>query len=199
MIGKLRGKIDSCFEDYVIIDVGGIGYQVYCSTSNLHRLIVGEFCQLFIETHVREDHIHLYGFLTVEEKSCFNLLQLVSGIGARMALAILSALSPNQIAIAVSMKDKEVFRSISGVGHKLAERILIELKDKITINNIYDFSTSNNVSANPIAFDAISALTNLGINRLEAQNSVSTILGQNQEISIDELIRLAIKERGSNG
>lgn len=196
MIGKLKGRVDSCSDDHAIIDVNGVGYLVYCSAKSLHKLTEGDFCQLFIDTHVREDHIHLYGFLSLQEKAFFNILQSVNGIGTRMALSILSQLTPEQIAIAVSQKDKDSFRSVSGVGPKLAERILIELKDKVG-NNFpnCNFSNSTILNTGSITSDAISALTNLGINKIEAQNSVVTIFSKNPEILLDELIRLALKER----
>jgi Holliday junction DNA helicase RuvA len=199
MIGKLNGRVDSCFDDHAIIDVNGVGYLVYCSAKSLHSLVAGEFYQLFIETHVREDHIHLYGFLSIEEKSFFNILQSVSGIGPRLALLILSHLPPGKIQLAVNQRDKEVFRAISGVGPKLAERIIIELKDKVMPNLMHSNDTSlnlNSIGASEIAIDAISALTNLGVNKIEAQNSVIAILARNEKISIDELIKLALKTRG---
>lgn len=196
MIGKLKGQIDSCFQDYVIIDVGGVGYQVYCTLKGLSQLVVGEYCGLFIETHVREDHINLYGFPAIEEKDCFNILQTVTGIGPRLALTILSSLNPGEIASAVAAKDKEAFRAISGVGPKMAERMLVELKGKLTAT----LQFSNNVitagvNYSEVAGDAISALINLGINRIEAQNSISAILNNNPKLSINELIREALKER----
>jgi Holliday junction DNA helicase RuvA len=195
MIGKLKGRIDSCFDDHAIVDVNGVGYLVYCSAKSLHKLTEGDFCQLFIDTHVREDHIHLYGFLSLEEKGFFNILQSVNGIGTRMALSILSHLTPGQISIAVAQKDKGSFRAVSGVGPKLAERILIELKDKVGANSTNNLSNLSTLNIGNITSDAISALTNLGINRIEAQNSVSAIFSKNPDILIDELIRLALKER----
>ena len=200
MIGKLTGKIDACFDDHLLIDVGGVGYLVYCATKNLHQFNSGDFCQLFIETHVREDHIHLYGFKTIEEKQFFILLQSVNGIGARMALAVLSHLSPSEIQLAVAQKNKEAFRAISGVGPKLAERILIELKDKVNHSSLNYLDTkeigvSSSASIN-LVNDAVSALTNLGINKMEAQNAVSKVLAIKPDASIDELIRLALRNRG---
>lgn len=200
MIGKLSGKVDSCSDDYSIIDISGVGYLVYCSAKTLRKLVIGDFCQLFIETHVREDHINLYGFLSLEEKSFFNLLQSVNGIGTRMALTILSNLSPTQIQIAISQRDKESFKAISGVGLKLAERIIIELKNKVLANlggSDIHFNMGEGLAST--ASDAVLALTGLGINRIEAQNSVQEIIAKNPEISINELIKLALKTRGSNG
>lgn len=199
MIGKLKGKIDACFNDYVIIDVSGVGYLVYCSSKTLNKLVVNEFCQLFIETHVREDHINLYGFLSLEEKAFFNLLQLVNGIGTRMALAILSNLSPEQIQSAIARRDKEPFKAISGVGLKLAERIIIELKDKALANFTNKLTMDNNdTDLAKVSSDAALVLTSLGIGKIEAQNLVQGIIAENSNLSINELIKLALKARGSN-
>lgn len=201
MIGKLNGKIDSCFSDYVIIDISGVGYLVYCSSRTLNQLVVNENCQLFIETHVREDHINLYGFLSMEEKNFFNLLQSVNGIGTRMALSILSGLSLQQIQSAIAKRDKDVFKSVSGVGLKLAERIIIELKNKIP-SNVMDDSNSivdrNDLESDGVASDAVLALLGLGLNRAEAQNLVQGVIAKNPDVSIDQLITLALKMRGSN-
>lgn len=199
MIGKLKGKIDACFNDYVIIDVSGVGYLVYCSSKTLNKLVVNEFCQLFIETHVREDHINLYGFLSLEEKAFFNLLQSVNGIGTRMALAILSNLSPEQIQSAIARRDKEAFKAISGVGLKLAERIIVELKDKALTNFTNNLTMDNNdTDLAKISSDATLVLTSLGIGKTEAQNLVQGIIAENSNLSINELIKLALKARGSN-
>ncbi|MCC8483244.1 MAG: Holliday junction branch migration protein RuvA [Rickettsia endosymbiont of Labidopullus appendiculatus] len=199
MIGKLKGTIDACFNDYVIIDVSGVGYLVYCSSKTLNKLVVNEFCQLFIETHVREDHINLYGFLSLEEKFVFNLLQSVNGIGTRMALAILSNLSPEQIQSAIARRDKEAFKAVSGVGLKLAERIIIELKDKaltnLTTNLLID---KNDSDLSKISSDATLVLTSLGVNRTEAHNLVQEIIAKDPDLSINELIKLALKARSSN-
>ena len=197
MIGKLNGKIDSCFSDYVIIDISGVGYLVYCSSRTLNQLVVNEFYQLFIETHVREDHINLYGFLSMEEKNYFNLLQSVNGIGTRMALSILSGLSTAQIQSAIVKRDKDVFKSISGVGLKLAERIIVELKNKVsTSSDLIEDNT--NIAVDGVTTDAILALLGLGMSRGEAQNLVHKIIAKNSEISVDELIKQALKMRGTN-
>ena len=201
MIGKLSGKIDSCFSDYAIIDISGVGYLVYCSSRTLNQLVINESYQLFIETHVREDHINLYGFLSLEEKSFFNLLQSVNGIGTRMALTILSGLSLQEIQSAIIKRDKDVFKSVSGVGLKLAERIIVELKGKIP-NNVFDTGSSvindNNFGVDGTASDAVLALVGLGINKAEVQNLVQAIITENPDIKIDQLITLALKMRGSN-
>ena len=202
MIGKLSGRVDSQGDDYVIIDVNGVGYLVYASVKTLAKLTEGETYKLFIETHVREDHIHLYGFLSIEEKSFFNLLQSVNGIGTRMALSILSSLTPIDIQIAINNEDKNIFKAISGVGAKLAERIVLELKDKIAkiASSSAVIKDSLNIKKiTPIASnEVIKALVNLGFSRFEAQNVVQEIITKNPEISIDELIRTALKNRNAN-
>lgn len=195
MIGKLKGKAESVYEDHAIIDVNGVGYLVYCSSKTLANLPDGEFCELLIETHVREDHIHLYGFTSKEEKTTFSTLQSVKGVGTRMALAILSHLTPNEIAFALSTEDKNAFNAVSGVGKKLAERIITELKDKFTSIGIAATmpSARNQTSANQsTAHDAITALVSLGVGKTDAQNRVSAILSNSPDIKINELIRLAL-------
>lgn len=195
MIGKLKGKVDSSFEDHVIIDVGGVGYMVFCSSKTLAILETGSATTLMIETHVREDHIYLFGFRTQEEKSVFNILQSVSGIGTRVALMILSCLSPSELQGAIDMKDKEVFRRISGVGPKLAERIIVELKGKVLSHESIVHSSGGSTVNNDLASDAISALTNLGMNKNEVAGVVGSIIKQNPDISIDDLIRAALQTR----
>lgn len=201
MIGKLKGKIDSRYADYVIIDISGVGYLVYCSNMTLNKLVVNEECQLLIETHVREDHIYLFGFLCLEEKNLFNLLQSVNGIGTRMALTILSNLSPEQIQSSIFKRDKEAFKAISGVGSKMAERIIVELKDKIcgTMLKTGNLTSLQGNSMPGIMTDAILALTSLGVTKNEAQNLVQEIMANNPNISLNELITLALKARGTSG
>lgn len=194
MIGRLHGVIAECFDDHVIIDVSGVGYLVYCSKLNINNFKIGFSYSLFIETHIREDHFHLYGFVTLKEKTIFNLLTSVNGIGPRMALTILSsALLPDEIEKAIINKSKEFFRSISGVGNKLAERIIIELYDKL--GNINIKSIQSDISNINIASDAISALINLGINKTEAQNTVDLLLRKDPNLDINNLIKLALKAR----
>lgn len=195
MIGQLSGKISACFDDYVIINVADVGYLVYLSAKALHNIVAGQYYQLFVEMHVREQHIHLYGFLSIQEKQAFNLLQSISGVGPKMALSILSNFSPEDIQLIINSKDKEAFRVVCGVGPKLAERIIIELKGKIMF---HAHSLSNDVPSIK-SFekerDAISALTNLGINKMQAQNFVYDILRQDHDISIDNIIKRALNMR----
>lgn len=131
MIGKLKGLIDSYGEDFVILDVGGVGYQVHCSTRTLQHLpSPGEAAVLSIETYVREDAIKLFGFRTDQEREWFRLLQTVQGVGAKVALAVLGTLAPSDLANAIALRDKAAVARTPGVGPKVAERIVTELKDK---------------------------------------------------------------------
>lgn len=198
MIGKLKGKIESNSEDgQVIIDVSGVGYLAFCSGKTLSKLTPGEYAELLIETHVREDHIHLYGFYNAEEKHTFNILQSVKGVGTRMALAILSELTPEEIQLALSAQDKVVFNNVSGVGKKLAERIITELKDKfITATSGIIPPKTDAISAsstNDNMHDAVAALVSLGIGKSDAQIRINSILSESPDISINDLIKLGLK------
>ena len=192
MIGKLKGIVDSCYHDHAIIDVNGVGYLVFCSSKTLANLNPDSAVMLLIETHVREDHIHLYGFYSSEEKSTFTLLQSVKGVGTKMSLAILSTLSPEEISYALATKDTTAFNRVSGVGKKLAERIITELKDKYSSEYIIETSIAKSTLGGN-ALDAISALVALGVNRTDAQNRVSTLLAQDKNSSLNELIKAALK------
>ena len=131
MIGKLKGIVDTYGEDFVILDVGGVGYQVQCSARTLHELPAsGQPAVLSIETYVREDQIRLFGFSTDVEREWFRLLQTVQGVGAKVALSVLSTLKPAELASAIAMRDKASVARTPGVGPKVAERIVTELKDK---------------------------------------------------------------------
>lgn len=202
MIGKLKGTIDVSYEDYAIIDVSGVGYKVYCSTKTLSSLQTGLSIELYIETHVREDHIHLYGFLSTEEQSTFNILQTVKGVGTRMALAILSALSIEQIQLALSSQDKNAFNNVTGVGKKLAERIITELKDKFITSDVSAIAampttnvTNTKATNKDNINDAIAALVSLGISKSDAYNRVSNIMNKNSDLDVNEIIKLALQNQ----
>ncbi len=197
MIGKLKGKIESSEDGQIIIDIGGVGYLAFCSGKTLSKLTLGEYAELLIETHVREDHIHLYGFYNAEEKNTFNILQSVKGVGTRMSLAILSELTPEEIQLALSAQDKVVFNNVSGVGKKLAERIITELKDKFitTTSGITPTKTGaiSVDSTNDNMHDAVAALVSLGIGKSDAQIRINSILSESPDISINDLIKLGLK------
>jgi Holliday junction DNA helicase RuvA len=132
MIARLSGVLDQIGGDGVVVDVGGVGYLVFCSGRTIGRLPpAGGAVRLLVETHVREDHIHLYGFADAAERDGFRLLTTVQGVGARLALAILSAVAPDQLVLAVAAQDRAALTRADGVGPKLAQRIVNELRDKI--------------------------------------------------------------------
>jgi len=197
MIAKLTGVVDSKSADAAIVDVGGVGYQVFCSARSWSRLpAAGGAISLFIETHVREDHIHLYGFIDAAEREWFRLLTTVQGVGAKLALAILGVLSSGDLTQAILVQDKTSLTRASGVGPKLAARIVAELKDKvggIALGPVAAVAAATEVSG-PVA-DAVSALVNLGYRRAEAFGAVaqaSKRLGPNA--ALDVLIKAGLKE-----
>ena len=205
MIAKLKGMVDSIFEDNCIIDVNGVGYLVSASSKTLGRLNKGTEVSLLIETVVREDSISLFGFYDAWEKEWFNTLTKVQGVGAKVCLSILSALTPSQLAQAVSAQDKSSFLRASGVGPKLAARLVTELKDKIvtvpvgevTFTDMQNTEPTENVVAlcsDNAMEDVISALVNLGYQRMEAYKVAVKVYENNASKSLSELIRLSLKE-----
>jgi Holliday junction DNA helicase RuvA len=206
MIAKLKGIIDSVGDDWAVVDCNGVGYLVFCASRTLGRLEVGNAAALFVETHVREDHIHLYGFVDAAEREWFNLLLSVQGVGAKSALAILSVASPEQLLQTIAAQDKTTLTRASGVGPKLAARILSELKDKAGKIALGGFGPAGAAMAAAAPMpaapggtmeDAVSALVNLGYKRLEAFQAVGEAardLGDGAQASI--LIREALKRLG---
>ncbi len=202
MIGKLKGRIDSTDEDSLIIDVNGVGYSVFCAASTISALEIGTAAELIIETHVREDHIHLYGFRNSVERDWFRVLCGVQGVGNKTALAILSAYPPETLSRSIIAKDIAAFKAISGIGPKLAERIVVELKDKVTKMPVGELGMKSDASgkttasqSSPTTDDAISALVNLGYSRSEAYSAAlkaSSELGA--KAGLNELIRVSLKE-----
>lgn len=201
MIAKLTGILDSIHEGFLILDVSGVGYRIFCSAKTISKMpIVGQMTSLLIETQVREDHIHLFGFADKTEKQAFEILTTVQGVGAKVGLAILSALSGNEIQMAVMTGDAKAFTRAGGVGPKLATRLVTELKHKMgTLGSAESIAVLGNstTAVAPGAMDeSISALVNLGYGKSEAGMAVATILRQNPEAKTAELIRLALKEIG---
>ncbi|UGV25278.1 Holliday junction branch migration protein RuvA [Rhodopseudomonas boonkerdii] len=202
MIGKLKGLIDSYGEDYVILDVQGVGYQVHCSARTLQALPqAGGAAVLSIETYVREDQIKLFGFRSDIEREWFRLLQTVQGVGARVALAVLSTLPPAELANAIALRDKAAVARTPGVGPKVAERIVSELKDKAPAFASVDPVVAQlagavaDENAPRAVSDAISALVNLGYGQPQAAAAVASAsrsAGENAETAM--LIRLGLKE-----
>jgi len=202
MIGKLTGTIDSFYDGFLILDVGGVGYRVFCSAKTASKMpAAGGSASLWIETQVREDHIHLIGFADTVEQQMFGLLSTVQGVGTKVALAILSALSPNDIQMAVMSGDGKAFTRASGVGPKLGVRLITELKGKMGALGSNETmavigGTSPTATGNPAMEEAISALSNLGYARIEAGMVVANVLRQNPDVETSELIRLSLKEIG---
>lgn len=199
MIGKLTGKIDFVGVDHVIVDVGGVGYLVYCSSSALSRLSVGMEVSLFVDTKVSDDAIRLYGFVSGEEREWFRLLQTVQGVGARVALAILSAVKIFDLERSIVLGDKAIVGRASGVGPKLAGRIVSELKDKapaIALRHRSEAGVSSLApnSARPVESDAIAALMNLGYSQLAAAEAVARAARDGEALALDTLIRESLRQ-----
>ncbi len=222
MFAKLKGIIDNIGEDCCIIDVGGVGYLVNMSSRSLSKLKVGEYAALLIETVIKEDSITLFGFKTPWEKEWFNTLTKIQGVGGKVCLNILSALSPAQLSQAVAAQDKSSFLRAAGVGPKLAARLVTELKDKIvTIPVEYMSGSDLNAAADNMdapteetngspkaaaefspenddtyakTEDVTSALTNLGYQKIDAYKAASEICLTHPDADLGTLIRLALKE-----
>jgi Holliday junction DNA helicase RuvA len=202
MIGKLKGTIDSYGEDYVILDVHGVGYMVHCSARTLQEMpSPGEAAALSIETYVREDQIRLFGFSSDLEREWFRLLQTVQGVGAKVALAVLGTLRPGELASAIAMRDRAMVARTPGVGPKVAERIVTELKDKAPAYTDVDpalvrlsGALDEKRAPQPVA-DAVSALVNLGYAQAQAAAAIAAAsrnAGEGAEAAT--LIRLGLKE-----
>ena len=202
MIGKLKGIVDSYGEDCIILDVNGVGYQVHCSARTLQALPgTGEPATLSIETHVREDQIKLFGFASDLEREWFRLLQTVQGVGAKVAMSVLGALKASELASAVAMRDKATVSRAPGVGPKVAERIVTELKDKAPAFANIDPAAVHLAGAldekrapKPVA-DAVSALVNLGYGQPQAAAAIATAARNAGEgADTATLIRQGLKE-----
>jgi Holliday junction DNA helicase RuvA len=203
MIGKLRGKVDAIGEAHAIIDVNGVGYEVSCSSRTLRNLKLGAEVSLSIETHVRDDAIRLFGFTSEVERAWFRSLQTIQGVGAKVALAVLGTLSPQDLANAIALGHWAAVEQAPGVGKKLAQRIVAELKDKapalsVTGLNVPAAAVGRGAVSVPdgnAAAEAISALTNLGYNPAQASAAVAAAmqeLGEGADTA--KLIRRGLKE-----
>lgn len=202
MIAMLSGRLARVEEDFLILDVNGVGYRVFASRATLGRMPgVGEAVQLEIETQVREDHIHLYGFADQAEKRWFNLITTVQGVGARVGLAILGVLPADELARAISAGDKTSITRAPGVGPKLAQRMISELKDKVAAfavapggATVAAAAGSDGVAHGSLASDVVSALGNLGYSQAHASTVVAGLVAQNPDQSFDDLFRAALSE-----
>ena len=202
MIGKLKGIIDSYGEDFIVLDVNGVGYLVQCSARTLQELPgVGQPAMLSIETYVREDQIKLFGFRTDVEREWFRLLQTVQGVGAKVALSVLGTLKPADLASAIAMRDRAMVARTPGVGPKVAERIVTELKDKAPAFADLDPAVirlsgaiEDRRAPQPVV-DAVSALVKLGYGQPQAAAAVAAAARSAGEgADTARLIRLGLKE-----
>jgi Holliday junction DNA helicase RuvA len=207
MIAKLSGILDSIGPEGAVIDVGGVGYLAFCSTRTLGQLPPsGGAVRLLVETHVREDHIHLYGFVDAAERDWFRLLTTVQGVGARLALAILSAVAPEALTLAIVAQDKAVLARADGVGPRLAARIANELRDKVSglgaglaaSAPIAALSAGTSAPGVDRAIaDAVSALENLKIGRAEAYGAITAAARRLGEgVAVETLISAGLQELG---
>lgn len=201
MIGRLRGTIEQVEEDSCVVDVNGVGYVVHASARTLRDLSPGVEARLLVETVVREDAILLYGFVAAVERDWFRILTTVQGVGAKVALSLLSTLAPDELASAIVAQDKAALNRAAGVGPKLAARLATELKDKATqwgaIPGARATPTRADApSATPSANeDAISALVNLGYKRMEAFGAIARVAQRlGADAKIDALIREGLRE-----
>ena len=206
MIGKLKGKVDAIGESHLLIDVNGVGYEVQASTKTLRNMKVGDDVVLTIDTHVREDAIRLFGFQSEFERSWFRTLQSIQGVGAKVALSVLGVMAPQDLANAVSIGNSAAIEEAPGVGKKLAQRIVLELKDKapglsLSGHNIPAAGTGTAApgaggSASSLAFaEALSALTNLGYNPAQANAAVAVAAQELGEAAgTAALIKRSLKE-----
>lgn len=203
MIGKLRGKVDAIGEAHAIIDVNGVGYEVQLSARTLRGLKLGDEVSLTIDTHVREDAIRLFGFQSELERSWFRQLQNVQGVGAKVALGVLGILSPSDLASAIALQNAAAVEQTPGVGKKLAQRIVAELKDKapaLTLQGASGQAAGGVPSAieaigSDATAEALSALTNLGYNPAQASAAIAKAVQEaGNDADTATLIRRGLKE-----
>ena len=204
MIGKLRGKVDAIGESHAIIDVNGVGYEVQCSARALRNMQLGQDVSLTIDTHVREDAIRLFGFQSEVERSWFRTLQTIQGVGAKVSLAVLGTLSSQDLANAIALGNWAAVEQTPGVGKRLAQRIVLELKDKAPALTVAGVNLppvkpgAPGAAAPPVgnaAAEAISALINLGYNPPQASAAIAAAMGElGDGADTAKLIRRGLKE-----
>jgi Holliday junction DNA helicase RuvA len=203
LIGKLRGKVDAIGEGFLIVDVNGVGYEVQASTRTLRNLKIGEEVSLTIDTHVREDAIRLFGFASEVERGWFRTLQSIQGVGSKVALALLGTLSPHELANAIALSDWASVEQAPGIGKKLAQRVVAELKDKAPALSVAGLQVPSAATSGPAAApsedsaaaEALSALTNLGYQPAQASGAIAIAakeLGEAADTA--KLIRRGLKE-----
>jgi holliday junction DNA helicase RuvA len=200
MIARLRGLLAGVGEDHAIIDVGGVGYLVTVAPSTLGRLPrVGEAVELHTELHMREDGVNLYGFPDAADRAWFRLLQTVQGVGARVALSLLGTFRPHELANAIAAGDRAALARASGVGARLAGRVVAELRDRVGAlprpSGLELPAAAVAVNLGGTANDALSALLHLGYARAEAYGAIARVQARfGAELAVDALVREGLKE-----
>ena len=192
MIGSLKGIITYIFTDHILLDVSGVGYQVFLSSKSLASLSKGETVFIFVHTHVREDDISLFGFASEQDKNMFLTLNKVNGVGVKTALNVLSMMTSDEIIDAILFEDVKSFTAVSGIGNKAAQRIVNELKDQVAKmskdSSIVTISRDNKEKGSEAAsysllYDAISALENLGYQKTQIIEIVKEVCKDEDELS----------------
>ena len=196
MIAYIKGKLEVKTKDYIIIDVNGIGYKIFMSDTSINELDKGKEVKIYTYMRVREDDISLYGFCTNEELKMFEQLLSVSGVGAKSALTILSNISPSSFALAIISGDVATLKNLPGIGPKSAQRMILELKDKMKTQDAIEteFIPVKNVAINDKAKDAVEALQVLGYARRDIDLAISKI--DTKELSVEEIIKQGLKYLG---
>lgn len=203
MIGKLSGIIDSIYDDYIILDVNGVGYRVFCSSKLLSTdLTIGSKAIFYIETIVKEDSITLFGFRNLKEKECFNTLCKVSGVGNKVALKIMSVAEIDEIISGIVNSDKNIFCRAPGVGSKVALRIITELQNSSFVKGYENIkfinSSENNATLHnnnkQIISDAISALEGLGYQKNYVRNIVLNIISEKPYLTLESIVTESLKK-----
>jgi holliday junction DNA helicase RuvA len=189
MIATLSGKVEELGLDYAVIDVGGVGFQVFIPTSTISNIgSIGSEAKLHIHLYVREDTLTLYGFATSQELILFKILINVSGLGPKLALAMLSAMSVEQLSMALAAGSSELLTSIPGIGKKMAHRIILELKDKIAAGLV----TSAEALPSAGSAEVIAALTSLGYSTSEAARAVASLSLETADLPLEEKVKQAL-------
>ncbi len=195
MISYLKGKLKYVSQETLILEVNNVGYQIFISAFTLSHLPEeGNTIEIYTHMNVREDNISLFGFLTIEELNCFNMLINVSGIGPKVALGILSAIRPKDINKAIITEDINTLTAIPGIGRKTAQRIILDLKDKLKIKSVLDYNDTEIYSETeaPTKQEAIEALMSLGYSQLDSASSVKSVYNEN--LKLEDIIKLALKK-----
>ncbi|WPX96439.1 Holliday junction branch migration protein RuvA [Candidatus Bandiella euplotis] len=200
MIGRLSGKVSELGSDYVVVDVGGVGYIVFCSSKIICKYNVNDEIELITQTIVKENDISIFGFATNIDKEFFNHLLTIQGVGAKLAQTVIGGLTIDEIIEAVQTEDDSKFTRINGVGPKLAARLVNELKSKKFISKLQmiksktDIEKIVGVEPMPKILDAKSVLVNLGYNNIKINHVIHEIISMHGDIDLEELIKLGIKK-----